>query len=47
MLITEAAIAPICYNGSLLFSYPYVHGLDNNPFDTVGMQKLYTSGRNQ
>ncbi len=47
MLITEAAIAPICYNGSLLFSYPYVHGLDNNPFDTVGMQKLYTIGRNQ
>lgn len=47
LLITEAAIAPICYNGSLLFSYPYVHGLDNNPFDTVGMQKLYTIGRNQ
>lgn len=45
MLITEAAIAPVCYNGSLRFSYPYVQGLDNNPFDTMGMQTIYTVGR--
>ena len=45
MLITEVAIAPVCYNGSLRFSYPYVQGLDNNPFDTMGMQTIYTVGR--
>ena len=45
MLITQAAIAPVCYNGSLRFSYPYVQGLDNNPFDTMGMQTIYTVGR--
>lgn len=45
LLITEAAIAPICYNGSLRFSYPCIIGLDNNPFDTMGMQTVYTVGR--
>ena len=45
LLINEAAIAPICYNGSLRFSYPYMHGLSDNPFDTVGMKNVYTIGR--
>jgi oligopeptide transport system substrate-binding protein len=45
LLISEAAIAPIYYVGSERFSYSYVQGLSDCPFDTTGMKLVYTSGR--
>ena len=45
MLISEAAIAPCYWTGSIRFSYSYVKGLSNNTFDTTGMKYIYTSGR--
>lgn len=45
LLISEAAIAPIYYTGSERFSYSYVQGFADNPFDTTGMKTMYTSGR--
>ncbi len=45
LLVTQAAIAPVCYNASQTFAYRYVGGIPSNPFDTTGMKTLFTSGR--
>ena len=45
MLVSQAAIAPCYWTGSIRFSYGYVKGFTDNPFDTTAMKYLYTSGR--
>lgn len=45
MLVSEAAIAPLYWTGSIRFSYDYVQNFSDNVFDTTGMKYLYTSGR--
>lgn len=45
MLVSQAAIAPCYWTGSIRFSYSYVQGFTDNPFDTTGMKYMYTSGR--
>ena len=45
MLLSEAAIAPLYWTGSIRFSYDYVQNFSDNVFDTTGMKYLYTSGR--
>lgn len=45
LLVSEAAIAPIYWTGSIRFSYAYVQGFSENVFDTTGMMEMYTSGR--
>lgn len=45
LLVSEAAIAPIYWTGSIRFSYDYVQGFSDNVFDTTGMMGMYTSGR--
>lgn len=45
LLVSEAAIAPIYWTGSIRFSYAYVQGFSDNVFDTTGMMEMYTSGR--
>ena len=42
MLITDCAvIAPIKYDGYLVFYYNYVQGNDNNPFSNVGFKCMH------
>lgn len=45
MLLSEAAIAPCYWTGSIRFSYGYVKNFSDNVFDTTGMKYLYTQGR--
>lgn len=45
MLLSEAAIAPCYWTGSIRFSYSYVKNFSDNVFDTTGMKYLYTQGR--
>lgn len=45
MLISQAAIAPCYWTGSIRFSYAYVQNFSDNTFDTTGMKYLYTKGR--
>lgn len=45
MLVSEAAIAPCYWTGSIRFSYDYVQNFSDNTFDTTGMKYLYTKGR--
>lgn len=45
MLISQAAIAPCYWTGSIRFSYAYVQNFSDNTFDTTGMKYLYTRGR--
>lgn len=45
LLVSEAAIAPVYWTGSILFAYDYAQGIDDNVFDTTGMKYVYTSGR--
>lgn len=45
LLVSEAAMAPLYWTGSIRFSYGYVQNFSENVFDTVGMKRIYTSGR--
>lgn len=45
LLVSEAAMAPLYWTGSIRFSYGYMRNFSNNVFDTTGMKYLYTSGR--
>lgn len=45
LLVSDAAIAPVYWTGSIRFSYSYVQGFSDNVFDTTGMMRMYTSGR--
>ncbi len=45
MLVSEAAMSPVYWTGSIRFSYGYVQNFSDNVFDTTGMKYLYTSGR--
>ena len=45
LLVSEAAAAPLYWTGSIRFSYGYVQNFSENVFDTVGMKRIYTSGR--
>lgn len=45
LLVSQAAIAPCYWTGSIRFSYSYVQNFSDNTFDTTGMKYLYTKGR--
>lgn len=45
LLVSEAAIAPVYWTGSIRFSYSYVTNFTENPFDTVGMKYISTADR--
>lgn len=45
LIIGDCAISPLYFTANRRFYYNYVYGFAQGAFDTMGMMKMYTSGR--
>jgi len=45
LIISESVVAPFEYSSELVYSYKFIKGIPNSPFDDTGLKNIYTEGR--
>ena len=45
LMLSEAPICPVINEATVRYSYSYLKNLSNSPFDTMGAQRVYISGK--